>query len=99
MKNFKKVKTQHIEKLNQYVPIVKRVHGSEHLEFYEVSDIYDVIVSKLEAGNNDLIIEFANLRKLTNQYAIPSGVCESYEAVYDMLFELDEAYSKDMRDK
>lgn len=96
MSNFEKAKKQHIERLNQYVPIVKRVHGNEHPEFYEVSDIYDVIVNKLESANTDLTVEFASLRKVTNQYAVPADVCESYEAVYDMLFELDEAYSKDL---
>lgn len=95
MSQFKKIKESHIEKLNQFVPIVARVHGGSHPEFFEVADIYNVIAKEIEKDNADLTIEFASLRKVTNQYAVPSDVCESFEAVYDMLFELDEAYTND----
>ena len=40
----------------------------------------------------DLTEEFARLRVITDHYTVPSDVCESYEAVYRMLAELDEAY-------
>jgi len=32
------------------------------------------------------------LRETTNNYTVPDDVCESYEAVYNMLSELDKAY-------
>jgi regulator of cell morphogenesis and NO signaling len=40
----------------------------------------------------ELESEFAELRKITSNYTVPEDVCESYEAVYDMLAELDKAY-------
>lgn len=40
----------------------------------------------------DLVDEFAKLRKITDNYTIPDDVCESYEAVYNLLAELDKAY-------
>jgi regulator of cell morphogenesis and NO signaling len=36
--------------------------------------------------------EFEKLREITNNYTVPTDVCESYEAVYNMLAELDKAY-------
>ena len=37
--------------------------------------------------------EFKELRRITDNYTIPEGTCESFEAVYNMLSELDEAYN------
>ena len=36
--------------------------------------------------------EFAGLREITDNYSVPSDVCESYQAVYNMLAEMDRAY-------
>ena len=35
---------------------------------------------------------FVKLREITDNYTVPGDVCESYEAVYNMLAELDKAY-------
>ncbi len=43
-------------------------------------------------GRPDLDSEFTRLRAVTDNYTVPSDVCESYEAVYKMLLELDQAY-------
>lgn len=40
----------------------------------------------------DLKDKFARLRDITGNYSVPEDVCESYEAVYKMLEELDIAY-------
>ena len=40
----------------------------------------------------DLSQEFARLREITGGYTVPGDVCETYEAVYNMLAELDRAY-------
>lgn len=37
--------------------------------------------------------EFKELRGITDNYTIPEGTCETFEAVYNMLSELDQAYS------
>jgi regulator of cell morphogenesis and NO signaling len=93
---FEEVKTGHFKKLELYVPVVARVHGGHHPEFHEVRKIYDEIIKKTEeAGSNrpELSEEFASLREITDNYTVPGDVCESYEAVYNMLSELDEAYN------
>ena len=57
--------------------------------------LFDEIIKKTkEAGAErpELNEEFAKLREVTDNYTVPGGVCESYEAVYNMLAELDKAY-------
>lgn len=88
-------KKQYLKVLKQYVPIVDRVHGSNHPEFHEVRQTFEAMVHKIEqagAKHPALQQEFAQLRTITNTYRIPEGVCETYEAVYHMLGELDQAY-------
>ena len=92
---YKQAKEKHFKTLEQYVPIVSRVHGGNHPEFHEVRKLFDSIREKTkEAGSNkpELNEEFAKLREITGNYTIPGDVCESYEAVYNMLAEVDEAY-------
>ncbi len=86
---------KHFKTLEQYVPIVARVHGSSHSEFYEVRKLFDTIKKKInKAGSErpELNEEFAKLREVTDNYTVPGDICESYEAVYNMLAELDKAY-------
>lgn len=93
---FHQVVKKYSKTLDLYVPVVSRVHGGSHPEFYEVHELFDVINGKIkEAGSNrpDLEEEFAALRKITGNYTVPGDVCESYEAVYNMLAEIDKAYN------
>lgn len=93
--DFNQVKETHFKTLAQYVPIVARVHGGNHPEFHEVREVYDELAKKLKdkgRETTDLVDEFAKLRKITDNYTVPDDVCESYEAVYNLLAELDKAY-------
>lgn len=95
MTTFNKANERTIKTLEQYIPIVDRVHGANHPEFHYVRRVFGEI--SLEAKNSgtekpDLDNEFKQLREITNNYTVPSDVCESYEAVYNMLSELDKAY-------
>lgn len=85
---------KHIEKLELYTPVVERVHGESHPEFYKVRSLFDQINEKSKEYSDDLDLnnEFNELRESTNNYQIPDDVCETYEAVYNMLEELDKAY-------
>lgn len=92
---FNEAKAEHIERLEQFVPIVERVHGAENPEFYEVRKVFDVLNEKIsEAGEEKPLLdeEFRQLREITSDYEIPADVCESYEAVYNMLEEIEQAY-------
>jgi regulator of cell morphogenesis and NO signaling len=94
-KSFDDVKAQHLETLRQYVPIVDRVHGKSHPEFHKVHALFDEINKKIKqsgAQKPALDEAFTTLREITDNYTVPDDVCESYEAVYTMLAELDQAY-------
>lgn len=95
MTTFNKAKERNLKILEQYVPIVDRVHGANHPEFHDVRKVFEEInlkIKKAEANKAILDKEFQLLRKITNNYTLPNDVCESYEAVYNMLGELDKAY-------
>ncbi len=97
MKEFNEAVKQNIGRLEQYVPVVARVHGGNHPEFYDVKKVFDKISVKVKnTGTNkpDLDNEFKELRQITDNYTVPGDVCESYEAVYNMLEEVDNAYQK-----
>ncbi len=92
---FNQVKEKHLPRLEQYVPIVARVHGDHHPEFHQVKELFDLIHRKIQgagAETPELNEEFIKLREVTSYYNVPGDVCESYEAVYKMLAELDQAY-------
>lgn len=79
------------EKLDFYLPTVKKVHGKNHEEIFEVDKIYNSIKENLDTSNHEkLEDDFINLRKITNDYTIPQDTCETYEAVYKILNKLDE---------
>jgi iron-sulfur cluster repair protein YtfE (RIC family) len=92
---FSKAMARHFQTLRQYVPVVARVHGDNHPEFHEVKELFEAINTKIKKpgpAKPALNEEFARLREITNNYAVPDDACESYEAVYTMLAELDKAY-------
>lgn len=92
---FNEVREKHMERLQQFTPIVERVHGEHHPEFFKVHELFNQLNKKLEAeteGQVDLNKEFEDLRTVTDNYTVPGDVCESYEAVYNMLEDLDQAY-------
>lgn len=97
MKKFDDIKRANLEKLELYVPVVARVHGNSHPQFHEVRKVYDEMIEKLNksgAEKPDLDPEFKQLRKITDKYTVPKDVCETYEAVYHMLEELDNVYQE-----
>lgn len=92
---YKQAESKHFKLLTQYVPVVDRVHGDHHPEFHEVRRLWDEILRKTkDAGEEkpELKTEFIRLREITDNYTVPEDVCESYEAVYNMLSEIDKAY-------
>jgi regulator of cell morphogenesis and NO signaling len=92
---FNETRKKLFPRLEQYVPIVARVHGKNHPEFHEVHTLFAAIIEKTKKAGSEmpeLNEEFAKLREITNNYTVPGDVCESYEAVYNMLAEVDKAY-------
>lgn len=94
MKKYIEENQEILKQLDLFVPIVNKVHGKNHPEFNEVKRNYEVIDNKLKNNDFNLTVEFNNLKKITNNYKIPNDVCESYEAVYNMLEKLDNSFNK-----
>lgn len=95
MMMFNEVKEKYLKILEQYVPIVARVHGGTHPEFHDVHKLFSEINTKIKEAKTEkpeLDNEFNQLREVTDNFTVPGDVCESYEAVYNMLAELDKAY-------
>ena len=79
--------------LTQYIPVVDRVHGDHHPEFHEVRRLFNSLSKKIkETDTPDISFELNHLRKVTNNFEIPADVCETFEAVYNMLKEISDAY-------
>jgi len=92
---FNEIVTNHFEDLNLFTTAITRAHGKSHPEAFEVRKLFEEIDEKVkEAGTNklNLDVEFAQLRKVTNNYTIPTDVCETYANVYNMLSEVDDSY-------
>lgn len=89
---FRALLAEYMENLTLYVPIVKRVHGPTHPEFNDVFTQFEILRKKLDSDTYNLTPEFTKLRTITNNYEVPSDVCETYSAVYEMLAKLDQAY-------
>lgn len=84
------------EKLDLFTTAITRAHGKNHPEAFDVRELYTQLVAKVEAAGaakSDLSHEFAKLREITNNYAVPGDVCGTYEAVYNMLEEADKLFS------
>lgn len=95
MKNFKEETKATLKRLEQFVPVVDRVHGAHHPEFHDVKRVFEEINEKIKATSKDkpnLDNEFKELREITDNYTVPGDVCESYEAVFKMLSLVEEAY-------
>ena len=95
MKNFKDETKANLKSLEQFVPVVDRVHGAHHPEFHDVKRVFEEINEKIKATSKDkpnLDNEFKELREITDNYTVPGDVCESYEAVFKMLSLVEEAY-------
>ena len=48
MKNFEEAKKRNFKRLEQFVPVVARVHGEHHPEFHDVHKIFDEINAKVK---------------------------------------------------
>jgi iron-sulfur cluster repair protein YtfE (RIC family) len=93
---YKEAIKKYLPILEQYVPVVARVHGNSHQEFYEIVEQFNNIKLKIKENGPetaDLKDEFTKLREISDNYTVPGDVCESYKAVYQMLALLDQKYN------
>ncbi|WP_125588124.1 iron-sulfur cluster repair di-iron protein, ric [Companilactobacillus jidongensis] len=81
------------EKLEFYTKAITNAHGKNHPEVFNVRDEYVKLQLALESQDN-LDSNFAELRKTTNNYAIPNDVCPVFEATYHMLETADAIHTQ-----
>jgi iron-sulfur cluster repair protein YtfE (RIC family) len=75
--------TDHLSTAVKLAPIVERVHGANHPELTRVRELTQEISQSADAmAAADL---FRRLRKVTNDYAVPSDGCEAFAATYQAL--------------
>lgn len=92
---FNEVKENLFPILEKYVPVVDRVHGPHHPEFHEVRALFETMQKKISAAGEthpDLQGELFRMREVTKNYTVPGDVCETYDAVFQMLEKIDQAY-------
>lgn len=95
LNGFQEVINNYFEKLDIYTNAITKAHGKHHPEAFEVRELFETISKKIkdaEPNKPNLDAEFAQLRKVTDNYTIPQDVCETYAATYNMLSEIDQAY-------
>lgn len=91
--SFNNVVEKHFPTLEQYTPIVARVHGENHPELTVVRDIFADMNVKIKSEEDaDLTSEFKSLREVTSNYEVPADGCEAYTETYELLEEADKAY-------
>ncbi|WP_334330462.1 iron-sulfur cluster repair di-iron protein, ric [Companilactobacillus sp. HBUAS59699] len=76
------------DKLDFYTKAITNAHGQNHPEVFDVRQQYVKLCLDARSGNN-LDKNFEELRKTTNNYAIPNDVCPVFEATYHMLESAD----------
>ena len=81
------------EELQMIVPVVERVHGKEHPEFYDVKKLYDSLHENIDNEDFDFEGLFAELQKITDNYTVPGNVCKKKKKVYVSLEELNKQYN------
>lgn len=93
--SFQKVIDKNFKKVDLYTTALTRVHGHDHPEVFKVRELFEAIKSKIiseSISKPELDAEFLQLRQVTQNYKVPTGVCEAYEGAYNMLSEIDQAY-------
>lgn len=74
---------QALAKALELAPIIERVHGEHHPELTRVREITEQLAAS--GSDEDTRALFAELRSVTNGFAIPGDVCETFEATYEAL--------------
>lgn len=64
MKNFNDVAAGNLEKLEQFIPIVVRVHGKNHPEIKKVQRKFNQLDEKIKNKDTNLEDEFSTLREI-----------------------------------
>lgn len=82
--------TQDLDRAAELAPIVERVHGANHPELTRVRELTEALQQAAHTPRTSEL--FAELRAVTNDYALPADACEAYTATYESLKSADMAH-------
>ena len=83
--------TENQEKLDLYTTAITRAHGKNHPETFDVRDLYTELEPAILNEDSETVTTiFGKLREVTSNYEIPNDVCETFEATYKLLGEMDQ---------
>ncbi len=94
---FAGVLKEEVPLIEEYMPVLVKVHGENHPELAQVQEVFLKLNKKVQAEDIDqldIAPEFMEIRQITNNYTIPKDACETYIATYEMLQAVEIAYVK-----
>jgi Regulator of cell morphogenesis and NO signaling len=92
MSRYSDLQEEYFPNLETYTLAITRAHGKNHPETFKVHELFNKIEAKSQA-KEDVSSEYQEIRKLTDNYKIPTDACPTMEKTYNFLSELDQAYS------
>lgn len=72
-------------------PVVEKVHGAHHPELHRVRELTQALAADTDGARTGEY--FDELRKVTDNYAIPADVCEGFVGAYRALEEAEKSWS------
>lgn len=94
MSRYSELEEKYFPTLETYTLAITRAHGKNHPETFTVHDLFEKIEEKSSAGQEtNLSPEYQEIRKLTANYTVPVDACPTMEKTYQLLAELDQAYT------
>lgn len=79
--------TEKLEVLNKILPVVIRVHGSNHPELAKVGEIYGNLVNG-EKTKDEIQVLVSDMKNAANDFVVPADACPTYAQTYALLSEL-----------
>lgn len=92
MSKYTELQEKYFPTLETYTLAITRAHGKKHPETFKVHELFDKIKAKTQV-NEDVSLEYKEIKKLTDNYTIPADACPTMEKTYNFLHDLDHAYS------
>lgn len=80
---------QAMAKAAELAPIIERVHGEHHPELTRVRELTEQLAAAGPGADVQAI--FDELRVVTSDFAIPDDVCETFEATYEALQQVEQS--------
>ncbi|GBG93569.1 hypothetical protein LFYK43_00280 [Ligilactobacillus salitolerans] len=92
MSKYSDLQEEYFPTLETYTLAITRAHGKNHPETFKVHELFGKIEAKTQVGA-DVSTEYQEIKKVTDNYRIPTDACPTMEKTYHFLAELEQAYS------